>query len=111
MFSNISYNFLRNIFFIGHIFFIFSIFLLPFYRRKTTVFQLLVIVSWYFNNNNCLITQIEKKIFNKTIIEWLGLNKDKKTKYKVPFQHRLLLYLFFSYNLYKIIVPKIFLID
>ena len=111
MFSNISYNFLQNIFFIGHILFIFSIFLLPFYSRKTTVFQFLVILSWYYNNNNCLITQIEKRIFNKTLIEWLGVSKDKKLKFKVPFHHRLLLYLVFSYNLYKFIALKTFLIN
>ena len=45
----------------------------------------IVILSWYFNNNKCLITQLEYYIFKET---FLG----KGPKFHVPLVCRLLLY-------------------
>lgn len=47
--------------------------------------HLLVILSWYFNNNKCLITQIEYYYFHET---FLGKGK----KFNVPIYHRIILY-------------------
>jgi len=48
----------------------------------------IVILSWYFNNNKCIITQIEYYYFKET---FLG----KGPKFHVPFICRLLLYINF----------------
>ena len=56
-------------------------------------FYLVVILSWYFNNNKCLITQIEYYYFNET---FLGKGK----KFYVPKIHRLILYFNFLIGLY-----------
>ena len=56
-------------------------------------FYLMVILSWYFNNNKCLITQIEYYYFNET---FLGKGK----KFYVPKIHRLILHLNFLIGLY-----------
>jgi len=55
--------------------------------------HLIVILSWYFNNNKCLITQIEYYYFNET---FLGKGK----KFNVPIYHRLILYFNFLIGLY-----------
>ena len=58
--------------------------------------HLIVILSWYFNNNNCIISQIENKIFGETFMN--------NNKCYVPFQHRLLLYInFFFGTIYYIV--------
>jgi hypothetical protein len=49
--------------------------------------HLLVILSWYYNNNNCIISQIEYRFFKKT---FLGTDK-----FYVPFIYRLQLYINF----------------
>ena len=54
--------------------------------------DIIVISSWYINNNNCLLTQIEFYFFNRTII---GNNK-----FKIPFKHRILLYISFSIGVF-----------
>jgi len=53
----------------------------------------LVILSWYFNNNKCLITQLEYYYFNET---FLGNGR----KFNVPKYHRVILYLNYIIGLY-----------
>ncbi len=47
-----------------------------------------VILSWYINNNKCLISQIEYYLFNST---FLGNGE----KYHVPKKYRIVLYINF----------------
>ena len=49
---------------------------------------LIIILSWYLNNNKCIITQIEYRLFGET---FLG----KRKNFFVPFHHRIILYLNF----------------
>jgi len=38
-------------------------------HRNVLKLQLLVMLSWYLNNNKCLICQIEKYFFGETLLE------------------------------------------
>ena len=53
----------------------------------------IVILSWYFNNNKCLITQLEYYIFKET---FLG----KGEKYYVPSIFRYILYINFILGIF-----------
>ena len=53
-----------------------------------------IILSWYLNNNKCIITQIEYSLFGET---FLGKGK----KFFVPFHHRIILYLNFLISFYQ----------
>ena len=55
---------------------------------KVIPLHLLVILSWFFNSNKCLISQIEYKYFDRT---FMGEGKN----YYVPRKQRYLLYLNF----------------
>lgn len=46
---------------------------------------LIITLSWYLNNNKCIISQVEYSLFGETF-----LGKEKKIL--VPWQHRLVLY-------------------
>ena len=43
------------------------------------VLNAITIISWYMNNNNCIITQIEDKLFDQTLIDIYNnlINKKK----------------------------------
>ena len=55
---------------------------------------LIIILSWYLNNNKCIITQIEYYLFGETF-----LGKEKKCL--VPWQHRFILYINFLLIFYQ----------
>ena len=48
--------------------------------------QYIVIISWYINNNKCLLSQLDYYMFNETFM-------GKKEKYIVPIHNRYLLYI------------------
>ena len=83
----------KNLFFIFHILFILLSFALVFYYWQILIFNFITILSWYFNNNICLLTQIEKYLFNQTIVD-LFINKHSN-HYVIPFIKRLPLYITF----------------
>ena len=62
---------LKYISFTFHIFFILSTIFLWIWHYEIIFLQLLVILSWIFNKNQWLITQIEDYYFNQTLIEFL----------------------------------------
>ena len=37
-------------------------------HKKVLIFQLIVMISWYFNNNKCIVSQIEKYLFDQTFL-------------------------------------------
>ncbi len=87
---------LKYISFTFHIFFILSTIFLWIWHYEIIFLQLLVILSWIFNKNQCLITQIEDYYFNQTLIEFLTKrNINGISRYIVPWYHRLNVYLIF----------------
>lgn len=94
--------FLKNIFFLCHLLgIVISIFGIFFYW-EVIILQGIVIISWYFNNNKCLITQLEDYLFDETIIDvYFNLmdNQHKYTKYIVPSYQRIIIYLLFSFGI------------
>lgn len=73
-----------------------GMYIIPFiwiFTKYILLFHLLIILSWYFNNNQCLISQIEHYYFNET---FLGNGK----KFNVPIFHRLILYFNFLVGFY-----------
>ena len=63
------------------------------WNYKILFLHLIVALSWYLNNNKCIISQIEYKLFNKTFI-------GDGEKIYVPRIHRYLLYLNFVGGVY-----------
>ena len=63
------------------------------WNYKILFLHLIVALSWYLNNNKCIISQIEYKLFNKTFI-------GDREKIYVPRIHRYLLYLNFVGGVY-----------
>lgn len=95
---------LKKIFFFLHLLFIFLTFFLILFYWQILILQFMVILSWKYNNNNCLVTQLEDYIFNTTITEYIENevfmnNRIIRNKYRVPWEHRLLLYIFFTFGL------------
>ena len=64
---------------------IYVTFLLPFVMYESLIIHILVSVSWYLNNNKCIISQLEYKLFGNT---FLG----NGPKFIVPFHLRFCLY-------------------
>lgn len=84
---------IKNLIFISHKIGMYIIPFLWIVTKYILSFYLIIILSWYFNNNRCLITQIEYYYFNET---FLGKGK----KIYVPKSHRLILYFNFLIGLY-----------
>ena len=85
---------IKKIFFISHYL---SIYIVTFgwiLSYKVIYLHVIVILSWYFNNNKCIISQLEYKLFGRT---FLGKGK----KYYVPLKWRYLLYINFLIGLFK----------
>lgn len=85
----------RYIFYIFHILGILISFISLFWYKEILVLHTLVIISWYFNNNKCILTQLEDYFFGETIIDvyFSLINKKKKyNKYIVPRYQRYSLY-------------------
>ncbi len=66
------------------------------YNYKFLFLHLIVALSWYLNNNKCIISQIEYKLFNKTFMSLVGSGKNPR----VPKWSRYLLYLNFIGGVY-----------
>ena len=79
----------------------------PILNKKLFLLPFIVIISWLFNHNKCILTLIEDKLFDETIIDIFFKNKrsyDKnilyEKKYIVPKFHRYILYLLFIIEIY-----------
>jgi hypothetical protein len=95
---------LKYIFYLLHLLFILISFLFCFFYWQVLILHFLTILSWYFNNNECIITQLEDKLFDETVID--VYNKCRRNGYKknnrrfiVPYYQRYLLYLLFTFNI------------
>jgi hypothetical protein len=101
---------IKYIFFSVHLYFIFISFFYIFYYWQILILHFFTIISWYFNNNKCIITQLEDKLFDETIIDiyykCIKNNYKKKDirKFIVPWYQRYPLYLLFTFNCLKIIL-------
>lgn len=101
---------IKYIFFGVHLYFIFISFFYIFYYWQILILHFFTILSWYFNNNQCIITQLEDKLFDETIIDiyykCIKNNYKKKDirKFIVPWYQRYPLYLLFTFNCLKIIL-------
>ena len=82
------FNIIKYIFFTFHSIGIFVVTIGWLYNFKILYIQPIVMISWILNNNQCLLTQIEYKLFNSTLI---GNGK----KFVVPARHRYILYINF----------------
>ena len=82
---------LKLVFFGLHILYIFITIILPFFYIFALILPIVTILTWYFNNNKCLITQTEKYLFDETIIEFYYKStnqNNKKTGFIVPKSQR-----------------------
>lgn len=82
---------LKFIFFGLHVLYILTTIILPFFYYIALILPIVTILTWYFNNNKCLITQTEKYLFDETIIEFYykSINQnEKKTGFVVPQSQR-----------------------
>jgi hypothetical protein len=86
----------KNVFFLSHILFIILSFILVLFYWQILIINFITILSWYFNNNVCLLTQIEKYLFNQTIID---VFIKKTNNYIIPIRKRTLLYVTFIFGL------------
>ena len=96
-------------FFKFHILYIFFTVLLPFVHLNYISLQTITIISWQFNNNQCLISQLEYLLFNQTLIEYYYhniLNNQKiiHNKFLVPINQRTSVYILFYINLFRLIL-------
>ena len=91
--------YIKYIIYFFHIFYIFCTLFLPFIYTKFIFLQFFTILSWKINRNRCLLTQMEYYLNKETLINFIYKNK-KKPKFIVPFEQRMLLYLFFLLNIF-----------
>lgn len=61
--------------------------------------QLIIIFSWYFNQNRCILTQIEYYYFNQTLIDYFLIRRNS-SNFTVPKYHRYIFYIVFIFNLF-----------
>tara|TARA_B110000008_G_C16955462_1_gene558015 strand:+ start:1598 stop:1888 length:291 start_codon:yes stop_codon:yes gene_type:complete len=73
-------------------------FIWPFFPKIIWIY-LIIILSWYINNNKCIISEIEYHIFGETFF-------GKGKKYFVPKPHRYILYASFALNFCYIILKQ-----
>ena len=69
-----------------------------FFYWQILFLQGVVILSWYFNDNKCLLTQFEDYFFEESIVDLyfkLIKNNKKYKKYVVPSYQRYTIYLIF----------------
>ncbi len=66
-----------------------NVYILPYlwiYSKYFIYLYCLIILSWTLNDNKCLISQLEYKLFGETFM-------GKKIVFKVPNHHRYILYM------------------
>ena len=94
---------LKYIFYLFHLLFIFISFFFCFFYWQVLILHFLTILSWYINNNECIITRLEDRLFNETVIDIYNKcrNNYKKNnrRFIVPYYQRYPLYLLFTLNL------------
>ena len=94
--------FFKYLFFLCHLLGIFiSLFGLFFYWQ-TLILQGIVIITWYFNNNKCILTQLEDYLFDESIIDiyFNAIDNNKNyIKYKVPKYQRYTVYFLFGFGI------------
>ena len=94
---------LKYIFYLFHLLFIFISFFFCFFYWQVLILHFLTILSWYINNNECIITRLEDRLFNETVIDIYNKcrNNYKKNnrRFVVPYYQRYPLYLLFTLNL------------
>ncbi len=84
---------IKNIWFKSHqLSMYFSPYLWIYYPDRMISLYSIILLSWNFNNNKCIITQFEYYLFGST---FLGQGK----KFLVPFRHRVILYINFLFAL------------
>ena len=92
--------FIKYLFFLMHLSLICTSVLITY--PFVIILHITVIGSWYINNNNCLLTQIENYLFGETIIDLYysirGIEVEYK-KFHVPWYHRYVLYLLFGFGI------------
>ena len=95
---------LKYIFYLFHLLFIFISFFFCFFYWQVLILHFLTILSWYINNNECIITRLEDKLFDETVIDIYNKcrNNYKKNnrRFVVPYYQRYPLYLLFTLNLF-----------
>ena len=91
--------FIKYFFFLCHLLGIFSCLIGLFFYWQTLILQGIVILTWYFNDNKCILTQLEDYLFGESIIDvyfHLTNNNKKYTRYIVPKYQRYIVYFLFS---------------
>ena len=99
-----NYNLIfKYIFFWFHMLSICSSFIIVFLYWQILLIQAFVILSWYLNDNKCILTQIEYLLFQETIITFFL--KKQTSNFRVSQKKRNLFYLLFFlgciYHYYK----------
>ncbi len=84
---------IKNIWFRLHTIGMYTIPFLWVYFPQIVWLYLIVIISWKFNNNKCILSELEYYLFNETF-----LGKGKKCF--VPKKHRYILYINFLLAIY-----------
>lgn len=85
---------LKYLFYIMHIFFILYSTVGIIYYWQSLIILLFTNVSWYFNDNKCLLTQLEYYLFNESLIDYyykyILKNKRDNSKFRVPQYQRII---------------------
>lgn len=89
----------KYILFCFHILFVLSTLFLPFFYNYFIYLQLITIFSWFINDNQCLLSQIEYFLYKDTLINFY-YRDNKNRRFNVPFIKRFILYFIFIFNLY-----------
>ena len=84
----------KNLFFVFHILFILLSFVLIIFYWHILIINIITILSWYLNDNICLLTQIEKYLFDQTLVD--VLLERHSNHYIIPFRKRLPIYITFT---------------
>ena len=77
-----------------HFFGIFITLFGVFFFWQILILQGIVIISWFFNQNKCILTQLEDHYLGTTLIEAF-YDYNPTNRYLVPSSHRYTLYLSF----------------
>ena len=84
----------KLIFFSGHLLLIQSS--LFFIYKPILLLNGITIISWYFNNNKCILTQMEDYFFEETLIDYynakIGVKQKINNRFTVPWYHRYFMY-------------------
>ena len=96
----------KYFFFLFHLFLIAVAIVGSLLNWNVIILQAIPVISWQFNNNKCLLTQIEDYLFDETIIDFyfrlIGSKRDY-VKYVVPKCKRYLAYLLLLINIIKVV--------